>query len=69
VYSNLIYAGTLAMARYSMPLYPTLIIFAAGGLGALASNWAAVRGRQTPARPRDTSRAALAAGRATSSGQ
>ncbi len=37
VYLNLIYAGTLAMARYSMPLYPTLVVLAAGGFVALAA--------------------------------
>jgi 4-amino-4-deoxy-L-arabinose transferase-like glycosyltransferase len=32
VYVNAFYAAILAFARYSMPLYPTLLILAAGGL-------------------------------------
>jgi 4-amino-4-deoxy-L-arabinose transferase-like glycosyltransferase len=35
VYVNLIYAAILAFARYSMPLYPTLISLAAGGVAVL----------------------------------
>lgn len=31
-YMNAIYAAFLAFARYSMPLFPTLVVFAAGGL-------------------------------------
>jgi hypothetical protein len=37
IYLNLVYAATLAMARYSMPLYPTLMVFAAAGLVWLVS--------------------------------
>jgi len=37
IYLNLVYAGTLAMARYSMPLYPTLMVLAAAGVGSVAS--------------------------------
>jgi 4-amino-4-deoxy-L-arabinose transferase-like glycosyltransferase len=36
LYFNAIYAAFLAFARYSMPLYPTLTILAAGGLATLA---------------------------------
>jgi hypothetical protein len=37
VYINAFYAAILAFARYSMPLYPTLLILAAGGLEHLIS--------------------------------
>jgi 4-amino-4-deoxy-L-arabinose transferase-like glycosyltransferase len=39
VYNNLIYAIILASARYSMPLYPTLLVLAANGLIALIPHW------------------------------
>jgi hypothetical protein len=32
VYFNAFYAAFLAFARYSMPLFPTLTLFASGGL-------------------------------------
>jgi hypothetical protein len=35
IYLNLVYASTLAMARYSMPLYPTLMVLAAAGVFSL----------------------------------
>jgi len=38
MYLNAIYAAILAFARYSMPLYPTLTILAAGGLEYLLSH-------------------------------
>jgi hypothetical protein len=37
LYFNAIYAVFLAFARYSMPLFPTLTILAAGGLATLAA--------------------------------
>jgi hypothetical protein len=37
LYFNAIYAAFLALARYSMPLFPTLTILAAGGLATLAA--------------------------------
>jgi hypothetical protein len=36
LYFNAIYAVFLAFARYSMPLFPTLTILAAGGLATVA---------------------------------
>ena len=36
VYLNLTYAVSLAFARYSMPLFPTLLVLSAGGLASLA---------------------------------
>ena len=39
VYFYMAYASTLALARYSMPLYPTLVVFAANGVAVLAT-WA-----------------------------
>jgi hypothetical protein len=36
LYFNVIYALFLAFARYSMPLFPTLVVLAAGGLTSLA---------------------------------
>ncbi|MEI9941333.1 MAG: glycosyltransferase family 39 protein [Pseudomonadota bacterium] len=37
VYFNVIYAAILAFARYSMPLFPTLTVLAAGGVAALVA--------------------------------
>jgi hypothetical protein len=48
VYLNLVYAATLAMARYSMPLYGTLAVLVAGGLAALASRRSVHRRRLSP---------------------
>jgi len=39
LYFNLIYAAILAFARYSMPLFPTLTVLAAGGLFTLLGPW------------------------------
>lgn len=39
VYLNLVYAATLAIGRYSMPLYPTLLVLASGGLAYVASRF------------------------------
>jgi hypothetical protein len=36
LYVWIIYAATLAFARYSMPVYPTLLVLSAGGLAHLA---------------------------------
>lgn len=36
VYFNVVYAAILAFGRYSMPLYPTILVLAAAGLAALA---------------------------------
>jgi len=44
VYSNAFYAALLALARYSMPLFPTLIALSAGGLWHL---WTRVLGRRS----------------------
>jgi 4-amino-4-deoxy-L-arabinose transferase-like glycosyltransferase len=51
VYLNIVYAANLAFARYSMPLYPTLLVLSAGGLASLAPRLFpfAARSRPVPA--------------------
>jgi|GEM_PF-1682132 len=51
VYFNVIYAAFLAFARYSMPLFPTLTVLAAGGLTAIAGR--AVRAWSAATPPQD----------------
>jgi Dolichyl-phosphate-mannose-protein mannosyltransferase len=48
LYLNLVYAATVAVARYSMPLYPLLLIFAAGGLASLVPRLAPLTARLAP---------------------
>ena len=45
VYFNVVYAAILAFGRYSMPLYPTILVLAAGGIVALAPRLAALSRR------------------------
>lgn len=49
IYFNVIYAAFLAFARYSMPLYPTLAILAAGGIMTLFDWIQALVSRRTSA--------------------
>ncbi|HLK36603.1 MAG TPA: hypothetical protein VKU41_07600 [Polyangiaceae bacterium] len=39
LYFNVIYAAVLAFARYSMPLFPTIVVLAAGGLASLVERF------------------------------
>jgi hypothetical protein len=48
LYLNVVYATTVAIARYSMPLYPLLLIFAAGGLASLVPHLAPLTARLAP---------------------
>jgi hypothetical protein len=48
LYLNLVYAATVAVARFSMPLYPMLLIFAAGGLASLVPRLAPLTSRLAP---------------------
>jgi 4-amino-4-deoxy-L-arabinose transferase-like glycosyltransferase len=48
LYLNVVYAATLAVARYSMPLYPMLLILAAGGLASLVPRIAPLTARLAP---------------------
>jgi 4-amino-4-deoxy-L-arabinose transferase-like glycosyltransferase len=49
LYFNFLYAAFLAFARYSMPIYPTLIVLSAGGLCRLFANSPARQGVAAPA--------------------
>lgn len=53
VYFNAVYAVFLAFARYSMPLYPTLIVLAAGGIAALSERFGRLPSRQGPSTATD----------------
>lgn len=39
LYTNLAYAASLALGRYSAPLFPTLLVLAGGGLASLATTF------------------------------